>query len=392
MSETPPTLFAANVDLIQLESRKIYLVGTAHVSQSSVDLAEQVIREVRPDHVAVELCESRFQSLKDPSRWKNLDLFKVIREGKAYVLLAQLMLAAFQKKLGNKLNITPGAEMMRAIAVAEETGATLVLADREVRVTLKRAWSALGFWSFMKLLFSLLTGIADAGKIDQKEIERLKQQDALDEIMKEFSEQFPAVRCALIDERDTYLAMKIKRTPGACIVAVVGAGHVAGIKREIEKDIDLTQLEKIPPPGIGFKIFIWAIPVSALAIFAYGFFISGAQASVDLVTSWIWATGLFAALGSLLMLAHPLTILAAFVAAPFATIRAGWAAGLVEALVRRPRVSDMESILEDFTSVRGMFRNRVLRILFITAFTNLFAIVGTLFGVAWIASILRSIQ
>ncbi|MCB0333336.1 MAG: TraB/GumN family protein, partial [Bdellovibrionales bacterium] len=330
-----------NVDLIQYDDRSIYIVGTAHVSEVSADLAEEVIREQCPDSVAVELCDARYTSLKNPDRWKDMDIVSVIRGGKSYVLLAQLMLAGFQKKLGDQLKIKPGAEMMRAIEVAEDIGSKTVLADRDIRTTLKRTWSSLGFFGMMKLLFSMIFGLFSTQEIDEKEIERLKESDALEELMKEFSDALPGVRTALIDERDQYLAGKIKAAPGNTVVAIVGAGHVPGIKSCFAKDIDLEKLEKLPKPKKLTKALAWFIPCLVLGMFIYGFSNSGAEKSYEMAATWFWWNGGLGALGSLLALGHPLTILAAFVASPFTSlnpfIAGGWVAGLVEALIRKPR-------------------------------------------------------
>ncbi|RIL01592.1 MAG: TraB family protein, partial [Proteobacteria bacterium] len=203
-----------DVSRISLQGKDIHLIGTAHISRQSVELVEQVIDSVRPDTVAIELCDSRYQSLSDPNRWRNTDIVKVIRSGRAYVLMVQLILAGFQKRLGEKLNIKPGAEMMKAAEIADDRGIPIVLADREVRITLKRTWSKMGFISMMKLFFSAIFGGFGDLKLDEQEIERMKRSDALDEMMREFSEALPEVRSTLIDERDQYLAAKIREAPG----------------------------------------------------------------------------------------------------------------------------------------------------------------------------------
>lgn len=384
------TSMKENVDLVELDGRSIYLVGTAHVSQSSADLAEEIIREHQPDSVAVELCDSRYTSLKNPDRWKNTDIFSVIKDGKSYVLMAQLILAGFQKKLGNKLQIKPGAEMMRSIEVAEELKLRTVLADREIRTTLKRTWASLGFFSMLKLMFAMVAGLFSHENIDEEEIERLKTADALEELMKEFSAALPGVRTALIDERDQYLASKIRGAPGDTIVAIVGAGHIPGIKKWIDKDIDLDALETIPPKKKLARFIAWAIPAVVLGLIAYGFYSAGSKTGIDMMTSWFWINAYLASIGALLALAHPLTIIVAFFVSPFTSlnplIAAGWVAGLVEASLRKPRVSDLESIADDISTFRGLFKNRLSHILLVIALTNLFGTIGTFIGIERIAS------
>ena len=231
-----------NVDKIQLDQKEIYLVGTAHISSKSVELAEEIIREIQPHSVAVELCEPRFKALQDPDRWKKTDIFTVIKQKKMYLLMSQLILAGFQKKLGKSLDIKPGAEMMKSVEVANEIGSEIVLADREVRTTLKRTWSSMSIWSATKLMGAMVGSIFTTQELSEEEIERLKSSDALNEMMKELSDAIPGVQKALIDERDKYLATKIKQSPGDKVVAIIGAGHIPGIKNYIGEDIDLEPL------------------------------------------------------------------------------------------------------------------------------------------------------
>jgi pheromone shutdown-related protein TraB len=380
-----------NVDLIEFDEKKIYLVGTAHISKISADLVEEVIREIKPDSVAVEICDSRYQSLKDPERWKNTDIVTVIKAGRIYVLLAQLILASFQKKLGQQLDIQPGAEMMRAMKVADEIGAKTVLADREVKITLKRVWSNVGFWGGAKIILAMGSALLSKEKISQEEIEKLKSQDALDSALKEFSEKLPKVRKPLIDERDQYLAAKISAAPGNIVVAVIGAGHIPGIKKNLTKNINLAELEIVPPKGIVIKLVGWSLPAMIIGFIIYGFFGSGFQASLNMLEAWFWITGFMGALGAALAVAHPITIIAAFLGTPLATlhplIAAGWIAGLVEAYLRKPRVSDFENITDDMATVRGFWTNRVTRIILVIAFTNIFATIGMIWGAKVLAGL-----
>ncbi|MBX7143910.1 MAG: TraB/GumN family protein [Oligoflexia bacterium] len=382
-----------NVDLVKLPGKDIYVVGTAHISQASADLAADVIREVRPDCVAIELCDSRFQSLKDPDRWKKTDLVSIIRGGKAYVLMAQLMLSGFQRKLGKKLNIKPGAEMMLAASIAGELNVPVVLADRDIRTTLKRTWSGLGFIGLIKLCGAMVSGLFSKEEISADEIERLKSADALNELMREFSAKLPSVRRTLIDERDQYLTQKIQTAPGSKIVAVVGAGHVPGMKAAFGTQIDLAPLELIPPKKLSSQIFGWLLPIAVIAMLIYGCFAADTSTSADMIGMWFWINGLFAALGSALSLGHPLTILSVFFAAPFTAlhpfIASGWVAGLVEAMLRKPLVSDLETIADDVSTLRGLWHNRVSRILLVVGLTNLFGTVGAIIGASSIASLLK---
>lgn len=388
------TPYKDNVDLVRFGDKTIYVVGTAHISKRSTELAEEIIREVRPDTVALELCEPRYQSLQDPDRWKKTDIVSVIKTGKTFVLMAQLLLAGFQKKLGGQIDIKPGAEMLRAAQVAQETGAQIVFADREIRITLKRTWASLSLRSMFRLLMAMGNGVLGEQKISEEEIERMKASDALHELMKEFSEKLPEVRETLIDERDQYLAAKIQEAPGKVVVAVVGAGHVPGMKLLFGSRIDTAPLDIIPPKSLRSKVLAWLMPVVVVALIMWGFFSSGAGTSFEMVNAWFWINGLFAAAGCALALGHPLTILSAFVSAPFTSlnpfIASGWVAGLVEAMLRKPLVSDLERIADDVVTLKGIWSNRVSRILLVVALTNIFGAIGAVFGIGWITSMLKN--
>lgn len=381
-----------DIELVNLDSRRFYLVGTAHISKASAELAKQAICAIKPEAVAVELCPARHESLLNPERWKNTDIYSLIRRGQAYVLMAQLMLTAFQKKLGDKLHVKPGAEMMAALEAAKEVGAQTVLADRDVTITLKRTWANLNVWSMGKVIALMLGGLFSNKTFDEEEIERLKSSDALDQLMREFSEKLPEVRTPLIDERDQYLAARIRQAPGSSVVAVVGAGHLAGIKKWLDKEIDTAALEAIPPPNLWLRAFAWLIPLAALGLIVYGFFASGSETSLDMISYWVWITGCSAALGAAISLAHPLTIAGAFISAPFTTLHpllaSGWIAGLIEAWARKPRVSDLETIADDISSMRGIWKNRLSRILLVMALTNLLGSLGALVGIKVVASLI----
>lgn len=380
-----------NVAKLEINGKTIYLVGTAHISQESVDLVENVIKEVSPDCIAVELCEPRYESIKNPKRWQNLDLFTVIKEGRAYVLIAQLILAGFQKKLGSNLDVKPGAEMISGIKAAEATGATLVLADREVKTTLKRTWANLSIFSIFKVIIAMIGGLFSAEKISKDEIERLKSTDALEELLKDFTNTFPDVKETLIDERDKFLAQKIKESPGTTIVAIVGAGHTPGIKKYIHEEINLKKLSNIPKPSFTRKVLPWMLPGIVVGLIIYGFIRADLSTGIDMVYAWVIVNSLLGGLGAALALAHPITILVATIVSPFTSLNpfvaAGWIAGLSEAFIRKPRVKDLETVADDITTIRGIWGNRALKVLLVIITTNLFGSIGTFIGIERIINI-----
>ena len=373
----------SNVTRLEVDGKEIILIGTAHVSKKSADEVKEVIEQERPDTVCVELCQARYQSMTDTDKWKNTDIVKIIKEGKALILLINLILSSYQKKLAKQFDIKPGQEMLQGIESAKEVGADLCLADRDLQTTMRRLWRGLGFIGKMKLLFQLMMSMFISEEITEDELEKMKSQDMLTAVLDELSQSFPEFKSIIIDERDKYLAQKIKNAPGNKIVAVLGAGHVPGIKEELFKDNDLKSLSKIPPPSKVVKVIAWSIPAIIIGIIVATFSVDRA-AGIDQMTSWILWNGSLAALGALLAFAHPLSILVAFIAAPITTLNpllaAGWFAGLTEALLRKPSVKDFESLSEDVYSLKGFWRNKVSHILIVVIFTNLGSTLGTIFG------------
>jgi pheromone shutdown-related protein TraB len=366
--------------------REIVLVGTAHVSRASVDEVDAVIRAEAPDRVGVEIDAGRYRSMTEPDAWRKLDLAKVLKEGRGFLLMANLALSSFQRRLGANWGVKPGDEMRRAIEVAAELGIPYDFCDRDVAATLRRAWAKCGFWSKSKLMATLLSSALTTEKLDESEVEALKNQSELDGMMGELAEYLPEVKATLIDERDVYLAAKIWAAGGKKTVAVVGAGHLEGVKARLaalaagEASAAVDQLEIVPPPTLLAKALPWLIPAAIVALIVAGFFRSGAAVSLDMVKTWVLWNGSLAALGSLVSLGHPLTILVSFLGAPIATINPfvgiGLFAALTEVAVRKPRVSDMESLVEDVATVRGFYKNRVTRALLVFILSSLGGVIG----------------
>ena len=383
---------SGNVHEILLDGKKILLIGTAHISQSSVDEVNSVINQVNPDTVCIELCSSRYQAMLAKDQWKNMDIFKVIREGKSFLLFANLIMTAFQKRLGSRLGVKPGSEMFEAANVAEKLNSELVLADRDVKITLQRTWRGMRFWGKMKVLGQLLASLFIREEISKEEIEKLKESDALSEAMKMLAEQSPEMKRILIDERDQYMAEKIRQSMGKLVVAVVGAGHVKGLTAELENKHNLAELESVPPTGKAVAWLKWGIPALIIALIVYGFFTVDTDVSIEMIQRWVLINGTLSALGTAAAFGHPITIAVAFIAAPFTslnpTIAAGWVAGLVEALLRKPQVRDFENLADDITHLRGFWQNNITRILLVVIFANLGSAIGTFAGGFAIATLL----
>ena len=385
-TELPSTVSRINVD-----GKEVYIIGTAHVSKQSVEDVRKTIEFLKPDSVCVELCQSRYKAIVQRDTWKQMNIFKVIKEKKAVFLLAQLIMNSFYRKIGEQFGVQPGAEMMEGIKQAEACGSELVLADRDVEITLKRVWGYLNLWNKLKMMSQLLASLFMAEKIDKDLIEEMKQKDQLENVLESVAKAFPEVKKRLIDERDIYLAHEIRNAPGKTVVAVVGAGHVKGILEHIRDDcLNIEPLIQLPPRSFLPRILKWAIPLFIVFLIVAGFFKGGVDNAVGSIYIWVLVNGVLAAVGSAIALAHPLTILASFIGAPITSlnpmIAAGWVAGLVQAWVRKPTVADFEDIPNAIMSVRGFWKNPVCKILLVVVLANLGSSIGTFVSGGWIAA------
>ncbi len=376
---------------VEAGGREFILVGTAHVSKESIEDSTRTIREERPDCVCVELDEGRLQAIRNEKGWQELDVIKVLKQGKGFLLLANLVLGSFQRRMGADVGVKPGDEMKEAIAVAEAEGIPTALVDRPIQVTLRRAWAKNGFWGKVKLLATLVASAFSDDDIKSEDIEKLKEQGAMDGMMEELAKELPTVKEVLIDERDRYLASHIWEAKGTKIVAILGAGHLPGTERILgelasgARSAYTTDIAEVPPKGIGSRLAGWAIPAILVALVVAGFFTGGANASLDMLLRWFLWNGSLAALGALVALGNPLTILVSFLAAPVATINpfiaVGLISGVVQAWVRKPRVRDMETISEDVTTLRGFYRNRIAHVLLVFFLSSLGGAIGNFIAV-----------
>lgn len=373
---------------ITVDGKEVILVGTVHVSPESVQEVKETITREQPDVVGVELCDRRYEILTKKKQWEEQEITKIIKEGKTYLFLANLLLSNFQKRIGEELGSDPGAEMIEAITIAEKQGISVSLLDRDISVTLKRAWKAMGIVEKLKLIFALVAGFfVEAEEV----VEELKNRDVITELMEELAEQAPGAKKVLIDERDQYIASRIQESEGK-MVAVVGAGHLQGIKKLLQQEkVTREGLEETLPGRNWLKYTKYAVPVIFFTILTYAFLSAGVDVTLQVLWYWFLINGSLSALGALLALGHPLSVAAAFLAAPFTSLNpflaAGWFAGLVEAYVKKPTVADFET-LRDIAGFRDFYRNRVTRILLVIAFSNIGSTIGTVWALPYILNML----
>lgn len=369
-----------NIVKLNYKDKEIYLVKTAHVSKNSINDVKECIVEVKPDAICIELDEDRYKKISDPEKWSDTDIVKVIKEKKVGFLLVNLILASFQRRMAINMDSNSGGEMLEGIKQAKELNVPLVLADRPIKTTFSRIWNSLGLYEKSKLLVSIIGSIFDDEEISEEDLQALKEADALETALNEVGKEFPNVKKMLVDERDAYLSSKIKNADGKKIVAIIGAAHAGGIERNLDKDIDINELNVVKKKkGIG-TVIKWLIPIAIISIIIYTLW-SNRDAGLSQIKSWILWNGTLSALGTLLAFGHPLSILTAFVMAPITSLNpllaAGWFAGIVEAMIRKPKVKDFENLGEDTNTLKGFWKNRVTRILLIVVFANVFSSIGT---------------
>lgn len=369
------------------------LLGTAHVSKVSADEVSQLIQSGQFDAVAVELCPARLASLKDPDALAKLDLFQVIKQGKAGMVAANLALGSFQQRLAEESGIAPGEEMKAAIEDAAKYNLPLLAIDRDVGITLKRVYRSVPWWQRAGLIMGLVGGLFSREKVSPAEIEKLKQGDMLEATFSEFAAESKHLYQALITERDQYMALRLAQENGDSrykkVLVVIGAGHLKGLSESLSGHLpvdpseQLAILNSLPVGNRWLKYLPWLVVALILSGFVVGFSRDtglGAQMVVD----WILINGGLSALGVLIAGGHPLTIVTAFIAAPLTslnpTIGAGFVAAAAEIYFRKPKVADFSQLRQDTASLKGWWKNRVSRTLLVFILATLGSALGTYVG------------
>ncbi|MCP5418546.1 MAG: TraB/GumN family protein [Chromatiaceae bacterium] len=374
---------------IQIGSSRVTLLGTAHVSRASAEHVKELLATGEYDAVAVELCPSRYNALVDPDALSRMDLFRVFREGKASMVAANLALGAYQQRIAEQFDIEPGAEQRAAVTYARENQCPVLLIDRELGITLKRVMHNIPWWRRLGIVAGLLASVISREEVSEEEIEGLKQGDMLETTFAEFAEERQDLYLPLIDERDRYMAARLQQEAETHshenILAVVGAGHLKGIKSYLEQGItqpaaSIAALDQLPQPSSWPKLIPWIIVALLLFGFALGFSRSP-ELGWRLVLDWVVINGSLCALGALIAAAHPLTVIIAFFAAPITslnpTIGAGMVTAAVEIYLRKPRVGDFGRLRQDTTRLKGWWKNRVSRTLLVFLLSTLGSAAGT---------------
>lgn len=356
--------------------KRLVIIGTAHVSQKSVEEVVEIIERERPEAVAVELCPRRYSALI--GKREEISVREVLRKGDFLLIFLQLLLGYFQKKVGEKTGVKPGEEMLAAVRKAQEVGADVVLIDRDIAITFRRLWDKMSFFEKLKFLYNVLRGFTDRVEVDE-----MLREDVVEVLVREFRKISPKAAEVLIDERDAFMAFNLKKALERYnrVVAVVGAGHKKGILDWMQKDVDVAELMKIrEEKGLKIISIVFATLIAA-------FFLITAFTAFELFYQaflyWFLINGTLAAIGAIAARAHPVSVAVAFLCAWFTSlnplIAAGWLSGISEAWIRKPTLSDIEKVFEG-KSLREVWNNRFFRVVCVAAFTNVGSTVGTIYG------------
>ena len=366
---------------------QVLLVGTAHVSQSSVEEVASIIENESPDRVCIELDASRMASKTKKNSWEDMDIRKVFKEKKGFLLLANTALASFQRRLGAQTGANPGDEILGAAKLAEEKDIPVSLCDRDIQTTFRRAWAKSSLWNKCKLLATLISAAFSNEEISPEELEELKKQETLEGMLNEVAKELPSVKEVLIDERDTYLASKIYAAPGEKKLAVIGAGHTKGVLATFEKleegaDVVPTdELDTVPQSGGLGKAAGYIIPALIVVLILVGIFANGWNQGLMTFLYWILVNAACTLVATAAAAAHPLNVLLCSVTAPFFALNpvlgVGMFGGIFEATFRKPKVRDFQNLNDDAMTLKGWYRNRILHCLLVFFFSSLGSMLGT---------------
>jgi pheromone shutdown-related protein TraB len=381
---------SADISRLHVDGKEIILIGTAHISAKSVETVVSTIEAEQPDSVCVELDEQRFKALREETSWQDLDLKQVIRNKQTTFLVARLALMAFQKKMSLYTGVKPGQEMLEATIAAERCGASVELVDRDIRTTLLRAWRNTPFLKRSSVAALLVMGMFQRTEVDEEDLEELRDTHNISEILDELGDALPSVKSVLVDERDEYMAQRIRLAPGPKVVVVIGAAHKPGIIRHLtgQASHSVEELDDVPERGFVSKLLPWILPAIVIGLFVAGFFFGDPENFKRAALAWVLSNGIFASLGALLALAHPITIIVAFIAAPLTslnpTVGAGMVTAFVQTFIAAPTVRDMERVGDDIVEWKGFWTNRLSRILLVFVFSNLGSSLGTFISFKWL--------
>ena len=369
-----------DIKVIKIDNREFYLLPTAHVSKESVNKLIELTDNYKFDTICVELDIQRYNNIINPKRWEDTNIIDIIKNKQVSFLITNIILSSFQNRIAKHLDTKSGQEMITAIQIAKDGNIELNLIDRSIKVTFLRIWRKSSFIDKCKLIVSIINSIFDDSDISEEDINLLMKEDILQAALKDMGNTFPIIKEVLLDERDRYLAYKIKESKGDKILVVIGAAHYQGVINNLNIDDDIDELDIIGKGSFIGRVLPYIIPLFIILVVFFTLF-NSLDAGIQQVQLWFIYNSLFSAIGAMLAGGHLLSIIVAFIVAPFTSLNplvaAGWVVGIVEANIRKPKVVDFNTLSDAFSSIRLLYSNRITRLVLVIAFTNLFSTIAT---------------
>lgn len=370
------------VEKLVIQDKTYYLVGTNHISKESAELVKNVINEVRPACVCVELDQKRYQKYTSPEEWAKTDIIKIIKQNKLVVLFSNIVYGVLQRKLAKEKGTIQAGELIQALESAEDVGADIQLIDRDIQVTFKRMWRHLSFTQKPKLIMTFFSEFED---VETERLEDFLESDSFDNVFIQLSKKFPTIYNDMITERDKVMVTNLQNSKYDVNVVVVGKAHINGIKAKLkeEKSYDISELTSIPSKKLSSKLIELIFPLTIILLLAVSFF-SGVQVGFhQLLKWWVWNGGL-AAIFTCFALPSPLTILTSLIMAPVGALSpvlsVGVFSALAEATVKKPTVRDFLTVQDDFLSIKTIYSNRLIKIGLVFLLSNLGGAIGNIIG------------
>jgi len=377
------------------QEKEIILAGINYVSAESAEIIKEILDTEQPDTICLGLDTNRYYIISDPQGWKNTDIIHVLKNKKLLFLFIHLILVSFQRRVGKQLRARTEEEIIETIVQTRKAGAGLVLIDRDIRITFRRLWNMVGLKAKILLMIELTVALFNHKPIPEEDLERLRREGILMVVFKKFSKLFPQFKKVFIEERNQFLSQKIREAPGKKIIAIVGEEHIPGIQEEMNKEQDIQMLSKVPRRPRIFWGFAFLIPVLLIGIIGTTFTISH-SAGLRQMSSWILWNGILSSIGAAAGFAHPITVATAFFASPITSflplISISGVVLILEILIRRPTVGDFEKLAEGKFTVKGLWKNKVMRILLAAGLANVGSIVGSLLSSAHIIQLFMKVH
>lgn len=369
------------------ETNNITLLGTAHVSKESVKEVEELILKKQPKYICIELDKQRYDNLVNDEQWKNTDIVSVIKNKQFPGLVMQVIIASVQKKFSLTTNSEPAGEFKKAIELAKQTNAEIILIDRNIKITLNRIWRKLTLFNKVDIITSFIFS-SDDTELTENSIQDIMKDDVMELAFSSFKEKLPIIHKVLVEERDEYMANNIlELTTKEEVVVIIGKAHLNGIFNKVKSNSNThnnAELDIIPNKTLGTKLANWSFSILIIGLLIASFVFGDYNVGMDQLKQWILWNSSLAAIFTLLARGSFISAIVAFLTAPIGAISPALSVGIFvafsEAIVKKPTVNDMANIFEDTSSIKNILNNKFLKIIVLFFVSSLGGAIGNIIG------------